>query len=179
MFALRNAYYSLVNRLAEIELRKNVTGFGLYDQKIVRILREIKDPYPYLRGLIFELGFNVGEVYYTQPRRKAGVTKNNFYTLYDMAMLGICSHSKVPLRLATMAGFILAILSLIVAGGYCAAKLLLWNSFSIGIAPVVVGLFFFASVQLFFLGIIGEYIGFIFTKIQERPLVIEKERVNF
>lgn len=179
MFFIRKCYYNLINKLSDIRLVKNYTGFGLYDKKIVALLRDINDPYPYFRGLIFELGFNVVQIPYVQPERKRGITKNNFYTLYDIAMLGICSHSKVPLRLATIFGFLCSIISFLVAIGYFIAKLLLWNSFPLGMAPIVIGLFFFGSVQLFFLGIIGEYIGIVFTKVQNRPLVIEKERINF
>jgi glycosyltransferase involved in cell wall biosynthesis len=178
-FAIRKAYYNLVGRLSEVELIKNFTGFGLYDQKVIETLRGIEDPYPYFRGLICDIGFDRAVIEYVQPSRKRGFTKNNFYTLYDMAMLGITNHSKVPLRLATMTGFALAILNLIVALGYFVYKLIFWNIFNIGIAPLVIGLFFFASVQLFFIGIIGEYIGSIHTQVLKRPLVVEKERINF
>ena len=178
-FAIRSIYYRLIGRLADIELVKNFTGFGLYDRDIVDILKKIDDPYPYFRGLICDIGYERVEIEYTQNARKRGITKNNFYTLYDLAMLGITNHSKVPLRLATMTGFAVAILSLLVAVGYFIYKLIFWDSFSVGIAPLVIGLFFFASVQLFFIGIIGEYIGAIHTQILKRPLVIEKERINF
>ncbi len=178
-FAIRKAYYDLVGRLSEVELIKNFTGFGLYDQKVIEILRNIDDPYPYFRGLICDIGFEIAPIPFHQPTRKRGFTKNNFYTLYDLAMLGITNHSKVPLRLATMTGFAVAILSLFVALGYFVYKLIFWNSFNVGIAPLVIGLFFFASVQLFFIGIIGEYIGAIHTQVLKRPLVIEKERINF
>jgi len=178
-FAIRKAYYNLVGRLSEIELIKNFTGFGLYDQRVIETLRSIEDPYPYFRGLICDIGFERAVIEYIQPLRKRGFTKNNFYTLYDMAMLGITNHSKVPLRLATMTGFAVAFLNLIVALGYFVYKLIFWNSFTVGIAPLVIGLFFFASVQLFFIGIIGEYIGSIHTQVLKRPLVVEKERINF
>ncbi|MCX5823833.1 MAG: glycosyltransferase family 2 protein [Deltaproteobacteria bacterium] len=178
-FAIRKAYYNLVGRLSDIELIKNFTGFGLYDQKVIETLRSIEDPYPYFRGLICDIGFERAVIEYVQPTRKRGFTKNNFYTLYDMAMLGITNHSKVPLRLATMTGFAVAILNLIVALGYFVYKLVFWNSFNVGIAPLVIGLFFFSSVQLFFIGIIGEYIGSVHTQVLKRPLVVEKERVNF
>ena len=178
-FAIRKAYYNLVGRLSEIELIKNFTGFGLYDQKVIETLRTIQDPYPYFRGLICDIGFERAVIEYVQPSRKKGFTKNNLYTLYDMAMLGITNHSKVPLRLATMTGFAVAILDLIVALGYFVYKLIFWKSFSVGIAPLVIGLFFFSSVQLFFIGILGEYIGSIHTQVLKRPLVVEKERINF
>lgn len=179
MFAIRKLYYNFINRVAEIDLTKNNTGFGLYDGQIIKILREIDDPYPYFRGLISDIGFESFKIDYVQPERIRGITKNNFYTLYDIAMLGITNHSKVPLRLAAMAGFLMSGLSLLIALGYFIAKLLFWNDFSLGMAPVVIGLFFFSSVQLFFIGIIGEYIGAIYTQVQKRPLVVEKERVNF
>ncbi len=179
LFCIRKTYYYLVGKLSEIDLIKDFTGFGLYDKKIMDLLRTIDDPYPYFRGLICDIGFERAEIPYTQPIRKRGITKNNFYTLYDMAMLGITNHSKVPLRLATMTGFAVAILSLLVAVGYFIYKLVFWDSFSVGMAPLVIGLFFFAAVQLFFIGIIGEYIGAIHTQVLKRPLVIEKERINF
>lgn len=178
-FAIRKLYYKIIGSLSEIDIIKNFTGFGLYDQKVIEILRHIDDPYPYFRGLICEIGFERAIILYDQPVRKRGFTKNNFYTLYDLAMLGITNHSKVPLRLATMTGFAVAIISLIGALGYFIYKLIFWDSFSVGIAPLVIGLFFFSSVQLFFIGIIGEYIGSIQTQVLKRPLVIEKERVNF
>lgn len=179
LFTIRKAYYDLVSRLSDVELIKNFTGFGLYDRSVVEIVRGIDDPYPYFRGLICEIGFEKAVIEYVQPTRKRGITKNNFYTLYDIAMLGITNHSKVPLRLATMTGFTLGTLSLLVALGYFIYKLIFWENFSVGIAPLVIGLFFFASVQLFFIGIVGEYIGAIHTQVLKRPLVIEKERVNF
>ena len=179
MFLIRKLYYDLINRLSDVELIKNATGFGLYDRQVIDILKEINDPYPYARGLISELGFDIAKIEYTQQARKRGITKNNFYTLYDLAMLGITNHSKIPLRLAAMMGFILSGISLLIAIAYFIAKLLLWNTFTMGIAPIVIGLFFFSSVQLFFIGIIGEYIGSIHTQVLKRPLVIEKERINF
>jgi len=179
MFAIRKLYYNFINRLSEIELTKNNTGFGLYDSKVIDILRGIDDPYPYFRGLISDIGFESYKIEYNQPTRKRGITKNNFYTLYDIAMLGITNHSKVPLRLAAMLGFIMSALSFGVAIIYFIAKLLFWNYFSVGTAPLIIGLFLFSSVQLFFIGIIGEYIGSIHTQVLKRPHVIEKERINF
>lgn len=178
-FALRKAYYRLVNRLAEVELLENVTGFGLYDRQVIEALRDLKDPYPYVRGLISELGFPTWRIAYTQPTRKRGVSKNNFYTLYDNAMLGITSHSKVPLRLATMMGFAMSLLSFVVGLGYLVYKLLFWSRFDAGVAPLVIGLFFIGSVQLFFIGIVGEYVGFIHTHVLQRPYVTERERLGF
>lgn len=179
MFAIRKIYYNIINCLSEIEMIKNFYGFGLYDKEVIQILRDINDPYPYLRGLISDVGFEKYKIDYRQPTRKRGITKNNFYTLYDLALLGITNHSKVPLRLATMAGFMLGIVSFLVAVIYLILKLLFWNSFNMGIAPVLIGFFFFSSIQLFFIGILGEYIASILTQVQKRPLVIEKERINF
>ncbi|HLO25495.1 MAG TPA: hypothetical protein VK187_05235, partial [Geobacteraceae bacterium] len=179
MFLVRKLYYELVSRLSEVELTKNNTGFGLYDRQIVEILRRIDDPYPYFRGLISDIGFESAKIEYAQPARMRGITKNNFYTLYDIAMLGITNHSKVPLRLSAMLGFLMSGLSLLVALGYLVAKLLFWNYFTLGMAPIIIGIFFFSSIQLFFIGIIGEYIGSIHTQVLKRPLVIEKERINF
>ncbi len=179
MFALRGLFYRLIGALSEIEQVRGFTGFGLYDKKVIEILRRIDDPYPYFRGLISEIGLPVARIEYEQPARRRGRTKNNFYTLYDMAMLGITNHSKVPLRLATMLGFLVASGSALAALGYLVYKLVFWDRFSVGVAPLVIGLFFFSAVQLFFIGIIGEYIGAIHTQVLRRPLVIEKERVNF
>ena len=179
LYLIRKTYYHVVNKLAEIPLCKNFTGFGLYDREIIDILKTLNDPYPYFRGIICEIGFPMYKIGYEQPRRKRGITKNNMYTLYDIAMLGITSHSKVPLRIATISGFIISILCLITAGIYFMYKLIRWDSFSVGIAPIVIGLFFFFSINLFFLGVVGEYIGAIHTQVLKRPLVIEKERINF
>jgi hypothetical protein len=142
-------------------------------------LAAFDDPYPYLRGLIFKVGFNIEKIYYVQPKRKRGVTSNNFYTLYDLAMLGICTHSKVPLRFFTISGFLLATVSLLISFIYLLLKLIFWNSFQLGLAPLIIGVFFFSAIQLFSIGIIGEYIGTILTKITKEPLVIERERINF
>jgi glycosyltransferase involved in cell wall biosynthesis len=179
MFRLRKMYYDFLGRIANIKLVKNFTGFGLYDREVIEILRQIDDPYPYFRGLVADLGFEPAEIEYRQPRRKHGTTHNNFLTLYDMAMLGVTSYSKVPLRLATMLGFAMALASFLVSLGYLVTKLLFWNRFSFGLAPLLIGIFFLGSVQILFIGVIGEYVGSIFTQVQHRPLVIEKERINF
>lgn len=179
LYLLRTGYYTLVRRLSDVQLIDHVTGFGIYDRKVIEVFRQIDDPYPYGRGLICDLGYDVARIPYRQPERKRGLTKNNFYSLYDIAMLGITSHSKVPLRLATLLGFALALLSLMVAIGYFIYKLLFWYNFPVGQAPVVIGLFLFSSVQLFFTGVLGEYIAAIHTQVLHRPLVIEKERINF
>jgi len=176
---IRGAYYKTINRLADIELNEHNTGFGLYDRAVVQILRKMDDPYPYARGLIAEIGFESAKIPFTQPARTRGITKNNFYTLYDLAMLGVTNHSKVPLRLAAMLGFTMSLLSLLTAIAYFIYKLLFWDRFTVGLAPVVIGLFLFSSVQLFFIGIVGEYIGAIHTQVLRRPLVVEKERINF
>ncbi|MGD0281083.1 MAG: glycosyltransferase family 2 protein [Dissulfurispiraceae bacterium] len=179
MYMIRKLYYNLIGRIAETEHIKNFTGFGLYDKSFVDILRRLDEPAPYFRGLVAELGQERFEIEFEQPARKRGKSNNNFYILYDMAMLGFVNHSKVPLRLASFTGFICAFLSLLVAIGYLIYKLVFWQEFQLGIAPLVVGFFFFMSVQLFFIGMVGEYIGAIYTQVRKRPLVIEKERVNF
>ena len=180
MFTVRRLFYNLLARMSENGEKpiKNFTGFGLYDQQFISVLRTLDDPYPYFRGLITDLGFNRYELGYTQPKRAGGTTKNNFFTLYDMAMLGFTSHSRLPLRLSAFIGFFSATISLLIAFGYLIYKLIFWDRFEVGLAPLVIGLFFFTSVQLFFIGIIGEYIGAIHTQVKKRPLVIEKERVN-
>jgi glycosyltransferase involved in cell wall biosynthesis len=178
-FLIRKTYYEMVSRLSRVRLLKNVTGFGLYDKQVISLLRSLDDPEPYLRGMVCELGFPIAQIPFIQPVRKRGITKNNFYTLYDAAMLGITGFSKIPLRMATLLGFACSALSLLTGLGYLFYKLLFWGSFSVGVAPMVIGLFFFASVNLFFIGIVGEYIGAIHSQVRKRPLVIERERVNF
>jgi glycosyltransferase involved in cell wall biosynthesis len=179
MFWIRTQYYKLVNRLADLETYENFTGFGLYDRKVIQIVQSFNDPYPYFRGIIAEIGLPHVKLFYSQKRRMRGITKNNFYTLYDLAMLGITNFSKVPLRLLTFFGFGCALLSILISLGYGIYKMLFWNRFSVGIAPLVMGIFFFASVQLICLGILGEYIGAIHSQVLRRPLVTEKERINF
>ncbi|MGV8080491.1 MAG: glycosyltransferase family 2 protein [Syntrophales bacterium] len=177
---VRNFYYYLLSRFSESDhIVRGFTGFGLYDRKFMDALGLYKNSYPYFRGLVGEIGFRRATVLFDQPPRRQGRSKNNFFTLYDVAMTGFVNHSRLPLRLATMTGFAVAILSLLVATGYFVYKLVFWDSFSVGIAPLVIGLFFFSSVQLFFIGIVGEYIGAIHTQVLKRPLVIEKERINF
>ena len=180
MYRIRTAYYNLVGRLTDVQVLTHFTGFGLYDRSVVELLKQkFPDPYPYFRGMIAELGLPHAEVVYNQGRRLRGITKNNFYTLYDLAMLGITNLSKVPLRLVTLAGFISAVFSFLLGFVYLVYKIIFWNSFSVGVAPLVLGLFFLGSVQLLCLGIIGEYVGSVHTFVQNRPLVIEKERINF
>ncbi len=180
MFLVRKLFYRLVNRLADdIETYENFTGFGLYDRKVIDLVRQFGDPYPYFRGMIAEIGLPHAEVEYEQQRRKSGKTKNNFYTLYDLAMLGITKLSKVPLRLVTFSGFAGSLVSLLGGLAYFAYKLMFWGNFTVGIAPIVIGMFFLGSLQLLFMGIIGEYIGNIHTQVHNRPLVVEHERLNF
>lgn len=181
MFVIRSAYYELISRIADDDsgLVKNCTGFGLYDKKVIEIIKSMDDPYPYIRGLICDIGYEKAFVEFTQPSRKRGITKNNFYTLYDNAMIGIVKHSKVPLRIMTFLGFGFSFLSLGIAFLYFILKLIFWDEFSLGLAPIIISLFFFASVQLFCLGVLGEYIGAIYTRVNKKPVVVEKERINF
>jgi glycosyltransferase involved in cell wall biosynthesis len=179
IFLLRSMYYRVLRSLSDVRLIDNFTGFGLDDRKVIEVLRQFNDPYPYFRGLIADIGFEIAEIKFTQPRRKRGISKNNIYTLYDMAMLGVVSYTKVPLRLAAMLGFISAAVSFLVGLAYLVYKLIDWQDFTLGLAPVIIGLFFMGSVQLLFLGIVGEYIGSIYTLAVRRPLVIERERINF
>ena len=176
---IRKAYYNIVTTLSEIPLVKDATGFGLYDKCVMDDLKATGDPYPYFRGLICDLGYPRFLIPFFKPARKRGISKNNFYTLYDMAILGITSHSKVPLRLATFAGFALGAFSLVIAFGYLLYKLFFWNNFSVGTAPIIIGIFFFGAIQLFFIGILGEYIGSMHTHIMNRPAATEKERIHF
>lgn len=181
MHCIRNLFYDILDKISDdntVQI-KNFTGFGLYDKQIIDIAKSYDDPYPYFRGIISEVGFDKQIINFTQPKRKRGKTKNNFYTLYDSAMLGITKHSKVPLRLMTFGGFVLSIFSMLIAVAYFLYKLIFWKRFALGIAPAVIGLFAFSSVQLFSLGILGEYIGAIYTRIDKKPIVVEKERINF
>lgn len=179
MHALRKTYYRNLDRISEVNILHDSTGFGLYDKQVLDDLRTIEDPYPFLRGLIAELGYPVKTIPFEQPRRLRGMTKNNLYTLYDIAWLGIVSHSKLPIRIAAFAGFAIGLLSVLVAICYLILKLAFWNSIPVGIAPLVIGVFFLFGVQFAFIGILGEYIGSILTYVQKRPIVVEKERINF
>ena len=179
MSAIRRVGYKVIDRLSEVKQVRNSTGFGLYDKAFVSVLRRLPDPYPYFRGIVAELGFRYATVPYKQPLRKRGFTKNNLYTLYDLGMQGIVNHSRIPLRVATILGFVSSVVSLMVAIVYFVMKMLFWYNLPIGVAPVIIGLFCVASVQLFFLGVLGEYVGSIYTQVRNRPLVVEQERINF
>ncbi len=177
--SMRKSYYRLLDGISDISLLSDSTGFGLYDKAVLENLRKIDDPYPYLRGLVCELGYEIKTIPFEQPRRLRGISKNNLYTLYDIAMLGIVSHSKVPIRIAAFLGFVMGFLSVFAALIYLIFKLVFWYEFPIGVAPIVIGVFFLFGIQLMFVGILGEYIGSIHTYVQRRPTVVEKERVNF
>lgn len=179
LFRVKKLYYFVLSRIADVQLTRDTTGFGLYDQRVIQQIRNIEDPYPYFKGLIAELGFRVSTIPYTSGVRKRGVSSANFYMLYDYAMLGITSHSRVPLRLATMMGFFMSLLSILVAFGYLIAKLIFWDFLPTGMASLIVGLFFISSIQLFFIGIIGEYLGLLHLRNLRRPVVLERERINF
>jgi len=177
--AIRRTYYKILRRLAETSLVENSTGAGLYDSEVIEIIRKIDDPYPYFRGLVCEIGFPIEEVSFKQSKRRRGISSQNFYSLFDAAMLGIVKHSKVPLRIMTFIGFFSGILSLSIAIYYLFYKILFWNTFDAGQAPLIVGLFFFLSLLMVFLGMIGEYLLSIHDQVRRIPPVIEKERINF
>jgi len=178
---LRTIYYKAIKKMSDVEQIEHFTGFGLYDRSFIEVMKTLQDPIPFLRGVVAEMGFKRKEVNYEQQRRKAGKTKNNWYSLYDLAMLSFTSYTKVGLRIASISGFIIGALTLIVALVYFILKLIYWDNFPVGIAPLIIGVFFFGSLQLFFIGFIGEYIMAINTRLRlmNRPLVIEEERINF
>jgi dolichol-phosphate mannosyltransferase len=176
---LRKAYYLFLNKISNVSIVKNSTGFGLYDREVLNEVRKINDPYPFLRGIIAELGYEVKQILFLQERRNAGHTKNNFYTLYDIGMLGIISHSITPVRMASLVGFLVGSLSFIFALIFTILKLIYWDSFPLGISPIIIGMFFMFGLILIFIGFLGEYIGSIHTYLQKRPIVVEKERINF
>lgn len=176
---LRKTYYRILDMVSAAPLVKNITGFGIYDREVIDRVREIADPFPYLRGLICELGFSTKLIMYEEPRRKRGVSKSNIYSLYDIAMLGLVSHSKVPLRVAAFAGFVIGLLSLASAFLYAILKVIFWNTFPLGVAPLIIAIFFLFGMMFLFIGLLGEYVASIHTYVQRRPVVIEKERVNF
>lgn len=179
MHQLRRTYYRLLDGIADINLVPDSTGFGLYDKVVLDELRRIDDPYPFLRGLICELGFDIKTIPFNQPRRMRGISKNNFYTLYDIAMLGIVSHSKLPIRVAGFAGFVLGALSIFAGLFFLILKIFNWNSFPIGQAPIIIGMFLMFGMLFVFIGILGEYIASIHVYVQRRPVVVERDRLNF
>jgi glycosyltransferase involved in cell wall biosynthesis len=179
MRLMRSFYYKLIKQISDTEQVEHFTGFGLYDKTFVEVLRQLDDPMPYMRGIVAELGFSRMEMEYVQQKRRFGKTKNNWYTLYDMAMLGITSYSKMVMRLATIFGFIISGLSFAVAMYYLIMKLIYWDKFPFGTAPIIISIFFLGSIQLFFIGFLGEYILNINTRVMKRPLVVEEKRINF
>ena len=179
VYHLRSLYYKIIKKFSEVEQIEHFTGFGLYDKDFMDVLRNLKDPTPFLRGIVAELGYKRKEIPYEQPQRRAGKTHNNWYSLYDAAMLSFTSYTKIGLRLATFIGIFVGALSFIIAIVYLIMKLVLWDTFTAGMAPVIIGMFFLGSVQLFFLGFMGEYILSMNQRIMNRPLVIEEERINF
>ena len=175
---IKKFYYRFINSISEIELQNNSTGSGIYDRKIILELKKMNDPYPYMRGLVLEIVDKVDLLEFDQPKRYLGTSKSNLYFLFDYAMLGIVKHSKVPLRIMTISGFLMSLVSFLIGIFFLFYKFFYWNSFQLGLAPLVLGLFFGFSVLIFMLGIIGEYVGFIFTQVRNQPLVLEKERIN-
>lgn len=179
MYHLRGFYYKLVKKFSDVEQIEHFTGSGLYDKEFINVLRELRDPTPFLRGIVAELGFKRKEIPYEQPKRRAGKTHNNFYSLYDAAMLSITSYTKVGLRLCTFAGLLIGFISFMIGLIYLILKLLFWYTFQAGTAPILIGMFMLGAVQLFFIGMIGEYILSINQRVMNRPLVVEEERINF
>lgn len=179
MYHLRSLYYKTIKKLSEVEQIEHFTGFGLYDKAFINVMRNLDDPVPFLRGIVAELGFRRKEIPYEQPQRRAGITSNNLYRLYDAAMLSITAYTKVGLRLATFAGVILSGISMLIAVMYLILKLVYWDRFPAGMAPILIGMLFLGSIQIFFIGLIGEYILTINQRVMKRPLVVEEERINF
>ena len=175
----KRMFYRIIKLLSETSLTERTTGSGIIDKKIIDQLRKIDEPYPYFRGLILEFTNKISILEFNQPKRIYGSSKNNFFTLFDIGMLGIIKHSKIPLRIMTLAGFFLSILLLIIGFFFLFYKLFYWNSFQLGLAPLILGVFFGISIQIMMLGIIGEYVGFILTQVRKLPLVLERERINF
>ena len=176
---LRSCYYKMIKKMSSVEQIEHFTGFGLYDRSFLEVLRNLNDPTPVLRGIVAELGFKRVSIEYTQAKRRAGKTHNNFFTLFDAAMLSFTSYTKVGLHLVTFAGMILSALSILAALVYLVVKLLYWDRFSAGLAPMIIGLFFLNAIELLFIGFVGEYVMSINTRVMNRPLVIEEERINF
>lgn len=176
---LRSCYYKLIKKMSDVEQIEHFTGFGLYDRSFIEVLRELDDPTPFLRGIVAELGYKRKDIAYEQQKRRAGKTHNNWYSLYDAAMLSFTSYTKIGLRIATIGGFLCAGISFVIAIIYLLYKLTHWYSFSAGVAPLIIGLFMMGGIQLFFVGLLGEYIMSINTRVMKRPLVVEEERINF
>lgn len=176
---LRTIYYKIIKKMSSIDQIEHFTGFGLYDKSFVDVMRNLKDPTPFLRGVVAELGYKRVSIEYTQAKRRAGKTHNNLMSLFEAAMLSFTSYTKVGLHLVTIAGFVISGVSFLVALFYLIYKLLFWNTFSAGLAPLVAGMFFFNGLQLLFIGFVGEYVMSINTRVMNRPLVIEEERINF
>ena len=179
MYALRSLYYKLIRKMSSVDQISQFTGFGLYDQGFISVMKSLDDPTPFLRGIVAELGYRRKDIPYTQPKRRAGVTHNNFYTLYDAAMLSFTSYTKVGLRIAVFFGGICAGLSMLFGLLYLIMKLIWWDRFPAGMAPMLIGMLFLGSVQIFFIGLLGEYILSINQRVMKRPLVVEEERLNF
>ena len=179
MYGLRSLYYKMIKKFSDVEQIEHFTGSGLYDRDFIEVLRNLKDPTPFLRGIVAELGYKRKEIPYEQPRRRAGKTHNNFYSLYDAAMLSVTSYTKVGLRIATFFGAICSGTCFVIALVYLVMKLIWWDRFPAGTAPMLIGLLFLGSVQILFIGLVGEYILSINQRVMNRPLVIEEERINF
>lgn len=179
MYWLRSLYYKMIKKFSNVEQIEHFTGSGLYDRDFIEVLRDLKDPTPFLRGIVAELGYKRKEIPYEQPKRRAGKTHNNFYTLYDAAMLSVTSYTKVALRVATFIGAICSGISFLVAIVYLIMKLIWWDRFPAGIAPMLIGLLFLGSIQILFVGLVGEYVLSINQRVMNRPLVVEEERINF
>ena len=179
MYFLRTCYYKLIKKMSNVEQIEHFTGTGLYDKSFIKVLKELDDPTPFLRGIVAELGFKRKDIYYKQNMRRSGKTHNNWYSLYDAAMLSFTSYTKIGLRMATIIGFLFATINMLIAVGYLIAKLIWWDNFTLGTAPMLIGIFFIGSIQLFFLGLMGEYILNINTRVMKRPLVVEEKRINF
>ena len=179
MRLFRTCYYKIIKKMSSVDQIEHFTGFGLYDKSFIEVLKNLKDPTPFIRGIVAELGYKRVDLEYTQAKRRAGKTHNNFFTLFDAAMLSLTSYTKVGLHLVTIAGLILSGLSILAAVVYLILKLIYWDQFSAGLAPLIIGLFFLNAVELLFIGFVGEYVMSINTRVMNRPLVIEEERINF
>ena len=179
MTFVRNSFYKFISKIGETNLVENTTGSGIYDKDIIMNLKKINDPYPYFRGLITELTDSISVIEFHQPLRKYGKTKNNFYSLYDLAILGIIKHSKIPVRVMIIFGFISSLICLFISVLYFFLKIIFWSKFSLGLAPLIIGIFGLASLQILMLGILGEYVILILTHSRNLPLVIEEDRINF